>query len=332
VATQRGGGGSGAAVGLAAMSPPAGALVAFSTEPGHVAADGIDGHGLYTKHLAHWLKEPNLTLEQVFKRTREAVKTDSGDTQIPTEYSLLTGADFYLTRTTMRLADTTEAKSKKNLGLMREATSDDMQSGPSNRSVQQARRDLASYGAKFNRADFLQAIDDDDVLILSAFIDSKFQFGTDVIWRSLGISNSDLRPFPQKSMQYFVDNFDATGLSKKDLCSGKADIDALDQLKNGARSLSENYRAIFSDSDIAGMVKIRREYYFKFCGVDLSKPTIKASPKTKLTNQQNLTGLISAMKKSYQQEVDYYKSPEAKKNAELFLQEFQKAQGQAKQP
>jgi hypothetical protein len=126
LATQRGNADStqgSAAVGLAQMTPPAGALVAFATEPGHVAADGLDAHGLYTKHLARWLKEPSLTLEQVFKRTREAVKRESGDLQTPVEYSLLTGADVYLTKHILK-ANTSSASSVQNKanGLSRGAS------------------------------------------------------------------------------------------------------------------------------------------------------------------------------------------------------------------
>ena len=97
LATGRSMNGGKAQPGLAPMRPPEGALVAFATEPGRLASDGKDaGNGLYTRHLARWIKEPNITLEQVFKRTREAVQTESQGEQIPTEYSLLTGADLYL--------------------------------------------------------------------------------------------------------------------------------------------------------------------------------------------------------------------------------------------
>ncbi len=115
IATQRGTGAESAEPGLAAMRPPEGTLVAFATEPGKVASDGEDaGHGLYTKHLARWMKEPNLTLEQVFKRTRESVKRDSGDAQTPTEYSMLTGTDLYLTRNTQRVDKVNVVKPKSN--------------------------------------------------------------------------------------------------------------------------------------------------------------------------------------------------------------------------
>lgn len=97
LATSRSTGVAGAKAGLAPMRPPEGALVAFATEPGRLASDGKDaGNGLYTRHLARWIKEPNLSIEQVFKRTREAVQTESRGEQVPTEYSVLTGADLFL--------------------------------------------------------------------------------------------------------------------------------------------------------------------------------------------------------------------------------------------
>jgi Caspase domain len=124
LATQRGDAGLATATGLAVMRPPTGALIAFATEPGRIAADGKDaGHGLYTKHLARWLKEPNLTLEQVFKRTREAVKIESGGSQIPTEYSLLIGADFYLTQD-IKKADSLPLSKAKTNGPSRSANSE----------------------------------------------------------------------------------------------------------------------------------------------------------------------------------------------------------------
>ena len=98
IAAGRGAGNDSASVGLAAMRPPAGSLVAFAAEAGRVASDGKDSnHGLYTRHLAKWLKEP-LPIESVFKRTRESVKAESQNTQIPTEYSMLTGGDLVLNK------------------------------------------------------------------------------------------------------------------------------------------------------------------------------------------------------------------------------------------
>jgi len=85
--------------GLAPMDAPSGSLIAFSTAPGTEALDGTGRNGLYTKHLMANVKVPGLTIEQVFKRTREAVEKESeriaGKRQSPREESSLKGADIY---------------------------------------------------------------------------------------------------------------------------------------------------------------------------------------------------------------------------------------------
>jgi uncharacterized caspase-like protein len=86
----------GAAQGLTAMRPPAGALVAFSTAPGSVADDaGGGGNSLYTRHLVRHLATPGLSLEQLFKRVRLGVMQESAQRQRPWEESSLT-VDFCL--------------------------------------------------------------------------------------------------------------------------------------------------------------------------------------------------------------------------------------------
>lgn len=85
--------------GLAPMDAPSGSLIAFSTAPGTEALDGDGRNGLYTKHLMANAKVPGLTVEQIFKRTREAVEVESekiaGKRQSPREESSLKGADMY---------------------------------------------------------------------------------------------------------------------------------------------------------------------------------------------------------------------------------------------
>jgi uncharacterized caspase-like protein len=81
-------------VGLAAMDAPAGTLVAFSTAPGQVAADGTGDNGLYTQHLVSYMREPGLKVEDVFKRVRSAVRQASAGRQTPWENTSLE-ADFY---------------------------------------------------------------------------------------------------------------------------------------------------------------------------------------------------------------------------------------------
>ena len=85
--------------GLAPMDAPSGSLVAFSTAPGTEASDGSGHNGLFTKHLMANIKVPGLTVEQVFKRVREAVENESereiGRKQSPREESSLKGGDIY---------------------------------------------------------------------------------------------------------------------------------------------------------------------------------------------------------------------------------------------
>ena len=85
--------------GLAPMDAPSGSLIAFSTAPGTEALDGTGRNGLYTKHLMANAKVPGMTIEQIFKRTREAVEVESeqiaGKRQSPREESSLKGADMY---------------------------------------------------------------------------------------------------------------------------------------------------------------------------------------------------------------------------------------------
>lgn len=82
--------------GLAQMDAPVGTLVAFSTAPGSVASDGVQGgiNGLYTSHLLNALQRPGLKVEDVFKQVRMGVLRDSQNRQVPWEASLLIG-DFY---------------------------------------------------------------------------------------------------------------------------------------------------------------------------------------------------------------------------------------------
>jgi hypothetical protein len=81
--------------GLAQMSAPIGTFIAYSTAPGEIALDGsASGYGIYTGNLINALNTPDLTIEQVFKRTRMDVAGMTNGQQIPWESSSLIG-DFY---------------------------------------------------------------------------------------------------------------------------------------------------------------------------------------------------------------------------------------------
>lgn len=82
--------------GLAAMGTGKGTLIAFATAPGKTADDNPKGNnGLFTTHLITALKEPGLTLDQVFNRVRERVHNASGGRQVPWTVSSVIG-DVYL--------------------------------------------------------------------------------------------------------------------------------------------------------------------------------------------------------------------------------------------
>jgi uncharacterized caspase-like protein len=82
--------------GLAVMDAPAGILIAYSTAPGDVAADGGGSNSPYTDALSRAMRDVHEPVEQVFKRARIAVMNTTGGKQIPWEASSLTG-DFFFT-------------------------------------------------------------------------------------------------------------------------------------------------------------------------------------------------------------------------------------------
>lgn len=83
------------AMGLAQMDAPTGSIIAFATAPGAEAADGAGSNGLYTSHLLRNMNTPGLKVEDVFKRTRVAVRQASNGRQIPWESTSLEGDFFF---------------------------------------------------------------------------------------------------------------------------------------------------------------------------------------------------------------------------------------------
>src|SRR6202166_3317339 len=84
--------------GLAIVDTKAGApgsFISYSTSPGAEAEDGTGADSPYTTALLAVAKEPNLPIEEAFKRIRVAVNQATDGRQIPWESSSLT-ADFKL--------------------------------------------------------------------------------------------------------------------------------------------------------------------------------------------------------------------------------------------
>ncbi|WP_161534302.1 caspase family protein [Bradyrhizobium sp. LCT2] len=79
--------------GLAIVDAPNGSIVGYSTAPGAEALDGTGGHSPYTQAFLSVAREPNVPIEQLFKRVRLAVNQTTSGAQIPWESSSLT-SDF----------------------------------------------------------------------------------------------------------------------------------------------------------------------------------------------------------------------------------------------
>jgi len=87
----RGGGGL-------AKTDPIGLFVSFATSAGKVASDGASGdNGLFTKYLIKYIQQPNMTLQNVFKKTREMVYEESNQRQFPAIYDQTIRGNFYFT-------------------------------------------------------------------------------------------------------------------------------------------------------------------------------------------------------------------------------------------
>ena len=80
--------------GLAIVDAPNGSIVGYSTAPGAEALDGSGGHSPYTAAFLRDAREPNVPIEQLFKRVRLDVNHATDGRQTPWESSSLT-SDFY---------------------------------------------------------------------------------------------------------------------------------------------------------------------------------------------------------------------------------------------
>ncbi len=83
--------------GLAIMgSAPVGTYISYSTGPGQVALDGDGRNSPFASALMQYMKEPGLTIEQVFKNVRHQLGQETGGKQVPWELSSLDGEFFFM--------------------------------------------------------------------------------------------------------------------------------------------------------------------------------------------------------------------------------------------
>jgi hypothetical protein len=72
-----------------------GTLIAYSTAPGKVAADGNRGNSPFSESFARNLRMPGLEVRQMLTRVRNEVAAETGEAQVPWDTSSLRG-DVYL--------------------------------------------------------------------------------------------------------------------------------------------------------------------------------------------------------------------------------------------
>ena len=81
--------------GLAQMSAPRGSLVAFSTAPGKVAADGAGANSPYALALTEAIQEPGLEVLDLFRTVSGVIERQTGEEQTPWFQTSVTGEFFF---------------------------------------------------------------------------------------------------------------------------------------------------------------------------------------------------------------------------------------------
>lgn len=81
--------------GLAPIYAPKGTIIAFSTSPGQKAADGNHDHGIYTDALLTHIGTKKLSIEDMFKRVRNTVSSQTNHQQITWEHTSLMGTFYF---------------------------------------------------------------------------------------------------------------------------------------------------------------------------------------------------------------------------------------------
>jgi len=107
--------------GLAQMNAPTGSIIAYATAPGDVAADGNGRNGLYTSQLMKHIQTPGISIERVFKLTRNDVIQSAekmGFKQVPWEASSMTGDFYFASGTTMVEGSQVPAASRPSFGSL----------------------------------------------------------------------------------------------------------------------------------------------------------------------------------------------------------------------
>lgn len=82
--------------GLFKLEMPRGTFVSFATMAGAVAEDGETEHSTYTRHILQEMMTPDQSIQQMFTKVAEAVKTNTGGEQVPARWDTLSGYFSFL--------------------------------------------------------------------------------------------------------------------------------------------------------------------------------------------------------------------------------------------
>ena len=104
--------------GLAQSSAPSGTLIAYATAPGSVAADGFGRNGIYTKNILRHIMTPDLPVELMFKRVREAVEKETQSRQTPWDSSSMKGQFVFNTGSAAAQPAPVVAKAEPSMDMM----------------------------------------------------------------------------------------------------------------------------------------------------------------------------------------------------------------------
>jgi len=181
--------------GLAIVDAPNGSIVGYSTAPGTEALDGTDGHSPYTRAFLKLAPEPNVPIEQLFKRIRLEVNNTTDGKQIPWESSSLT-SDFTF------FGDTAVAANRAPI----KAPVVQMASNLPSRSARQAYDYVLSEGSPRYYEEFIAMYPHDPLCDRIRWLLRNLTVAT--AWHKAVLANS---PFAYKT---FADNFGNTPYAK----------------------------------------------------------------------------------------------------------------------
>ena len=174
--------------GLAIVDAPNGSIVGYSTAPGMEAQDGSNGHSPYTNAFLRLAREPNVPIEQLFKRIRLDVNNTTDGRQTPWESSSLT-SDFYF------FGDTAVAATRAPVN----GPVVQMASNLPSRSARQAYDFVLSEGTPDNYDEFIRLYPRDPLSDRVRFLLSNWRQAA--AWHKAVVANT---PFAYRT---FHDNF-----------------------------------------------------------------------------------------------------------------------------